>query len=105
MSDLLEKVRRALDGRNAVEKRMFGGAAFMVDGALAVSAGDDGRLLVKIVPERYDELVARPGAHQARMGERDMGQSWLQVDADAVTDPQTVGFWVSQALDRVTMAA
>lgn len=75
---------------------MFGGTAFMVDDSLAVSVGKGGDLLVRIDPARYDELLTRPGAHPAVMGERSMGPCWIRVDVA----PGDLPFWVDVALQR-----
>ena len=102
-ADLMALVRDPLGATNAVEKPMFGGVSFMVDGALAVSAGRDGSLLVRVIEDRYEDLIGRPGAHEAIMGSRSMSPGWLRVDAATCTDPDAVAFWVAQALDRVRM--
>ena len=55
--DLADRVRAALpEGAEVREVRMFGGLSFMVDGGLAVSAGKDGGLLVRVEEARYDDL-------------------------------------------------
>lgn len=58
---------------------MFGGRSFMVNDAILVSASASGDLLVRIDPERSEELAARPGAAVAQMGGRTMGPAWLTV--------------------------
>ncbi len=84
-----------------VEKSMFGGRAFMLDGAMVCCAQRGGDLLVRVDGSRSGELLARPGATQAEMGAgRTMGPSWISVDASALEDDADVGFWVGVALER-----
>ncbi len=101
-ADLEERIAEALAARcepGSVErKRMFGHRAFMVAGKMAITAGADG-LLVRVDPARSAELLARPGARQAVMGEKDMGPSWLTVAADAVASDGALADWVEVALD------
>ncbi|MEO9246880.1 TfoX/Sxy family protein [Citricoccus nitrophenolicus] len=70
----------------------------MVGGKLALTSGRDG-LLVRVDPERSAELLKKPGARQAVMGERDMGPSWLTVDAAAVDTGEALADWIDLALD------
>lgn len=98
---LADRVRAALPPGVAVrEVAMFGGLSLMVDGALRLSAGPDGSLLVRVAPARSAELLARPGARPAEMGAgRSMGPGWLIVDADALASEQALADWVQVALD------
>jgi len=54
------RVRRVIGKkRGAVEKKMFGGLAFMLDGRMC--CGIIGRdLMVRVGPERYEEALAKP---------------------------------------------
>ncbi|MBC9225558.1 hypothetical protein GL325_04400 [Aeromicrobium sp. 636] len=96
---LVRRIRRALAGRRTREVSMFGGLSFMVDGALAVSAGGEGGLLVRIDPGRRDELTARPGARPAAMRNgREMGERWLQVDPIGLGEDADLRFWIDVGL-------
>ncbi|WP_342372493.1 TfoX/Sxy family protein [Propioniciclava soli] len=106
--DLCARVRDALPaGRTVREVAMFGGRAFMVDEAMVVSVGRDGDLLVRIDPERHEELLTRPGAHPAVMGasEQPMGPGWLRIDADGVARDADLHGWIEIALDHRDGAA
>ncbi|MFB9378200.1 TfoX/Sxy family protein [Kineococcus gynurae] len=99
--DLLDRVRAALAGRELREVAMFGGRAVMVDGAMLVSVGRGGDLLVRIDPARHDELVARPGAGPAVMGtDRPMGPGWITVSADALDEEADLAFWLGVAAEH-----
>ncbi len=83
---LLQRVRDALAVTSAVrEVNMFGGRAFMMNEKMLVSVGRDGDLLLRVDPERSEELLAVAGARQAEMGaERSMGKGWITVAEQAV---------------------
>src|SRR5690554_4809515 len=84
---LAERIRTALPtGHTIREVAMFGGRAFMLDEVMVVSVGKNGDLLVRIDPDRYDELTGLPAARPARMGtDRPMGRGWITVDSSALT--------------------
>lgn len=97
---LAARVRALLpDDRETREVAMFGGRAFMVDGAMAVSVGRDGGLLVRTDPARHAELLGEPGAGPAVMGERPMGTGWLMVAPDGVRTDERIAFWIGVGRD------
>lgn len=54
-----------------VEKKMFGGLAFMIDGNLAVGiVGDD--LMARVGPDAYEAALTRPHARPFDMTGRPM---------------------------------
>lgn len=97
--ELADRIREKLTAEESVaEKKMFGGLQFMIRGKLAAGATADGRLLLKCDPARCDELTARPGARVAEMGGRNMGNSWIAVDAAELSD-EDLARWIDVALD------
>ena len=59
---LAERVRRVLARRRGVvEKKMFGGLAFLLHGRMCCGVLRDD-LVVRVGPERYEEALARPQA-------------------------------------------
>jgi TfoX/Sxy family transcriptional regulator of competence genes len=97
---LVDRVRAALPAGSAVrEIAMFGGRAVLLDGSILVSAGPQGDLLVRVDPDERDELLARPGAGPASMGQdRPMGERWLTVDHAALADDEALATWLGAAL-------
>ncbi|MDO5744158.1 MAG: TfoX/Sxy family protein [Micrococcaceae bacterium] len=98
--DLVHRVRVAMASlANLREVRMFGGLSFMVDERLAVSAGIDGTLLVRIAPAEYDQLCQR-GGKPAYMGKgRPMGPGWLTVPAECLQDDGELAYWINVGID------
>lgn len=74
-----------LAGRELIEKKMFGGLGFLVDGNMAVAASSKGGLMVRVDPSRTDELLATTTASPMTMGTRTMS-GWLHVDVSDCTD-------------------
>jgi TfoX/Sxy family transcriptional regulator of competence genes len=100
--ELAERVRDLLAAvPDVTEQRMFGGLAFMVGGAMAVSVGSGG-LLVRRDPAAGDDEL--PGARPAVMGSRQM-RGWLAVDAGAATPDEELAGWVRHGLTAAHHAA
>jgi TfoX/Sxy family transcriptional regulator of competence genes len=91
---LADRIRARLDTADGVtEKRMFGGLAFLIDGNMAIAASSKGGLMVRVPPERHDELMAEPGAGPMEMRGKSMA-GWLRVDGDAVESEDALAEWV-----------
>lgn len=99
---LVQRVRTALATHPSTrEVSMFGTRSFMVDDALVVGALKDGGLLVRVNPDRDEELGQVAGASRAEMGAgRSMGPGWLEVAADALHEDEQLTFWLAAALAR-----
>ncbi len=61
--ELADRIRAIIGHRPGVtEKKMFGGAGFMLHGNMVVGAMKSGALLMRVGPERHADAVNRPGA-------------------------------------------
>jgi len=89
--ELAERIR-GLIGRDATEKKMFGGIAFLVGGNMAIAASGQGGILVRVDPEESDALVASTAAEVAVMRGRPMA-GWLRV---ADPDDRELAEWVER---------
>lgn len=100
-SPLVERVRALLvDEPSTREVSMFGGRSFMVNDKMVASAFGNGDLLVRVAPERHDELIGLPGAATAEMGAgRTMGTGWITVSAASIARQERLSFWVGVALE------
>lgn len=96
----MHRVRDAMASLpNVREVRMFGGLSFMADERLAVSAGIDGSLLVRIASAEFDELCQR-GGKPAYMGkDRPMGPGWLTVPVEHLQDDGELAYWINVGID------
>jgi hypothetical protein len=82
-----------------VEKRMFGGLAFLLDGKLSVAASGSGGLMVRVAPEQTDELLDRhqPDAEPFLMRGRPI-DGWLRVTAEGVRTRRRLEPWVTRSV-------
>jgi len=97
--ELASRVRSLLKDEPVVEKRMFGGLAFLLGGHMGVAASGQGGLLVRVDPDDTAELLAEPGAEEADMGRGPM-KGWLRVRSE-VLDDQTLARWVARGTGYV----
>ena len=98
--DLAERIRELLDDEGGViEKKMFGGLAFLIGGRMAVAASGQGGVLVRVDPAQSDALVATTNARPMEMRGRPM-QGWLQLDAGGVRTKRQLARWVKLGASR-----
>ena len=103
--ELADRLRAALSTeRGVTEKAMFGGLAFLVDGALAVAASGKGGLMVRCDPAGAEEHVAADGVERMVMRGREM-DGWLRVSADVVDDEDALRHWVATGKDAAQRAS
>ncbi|WP_375426081.1 TfoX/Sxy family protein [uncultured Friedmanniella sp.] len=96
-TELADRLRARLSAQPGVsEKRMFGGLAFLVDGHLAVAAGNHGGLLLRADPAVLTELLEDPRISTSVMGDRTM-RGWLHVEADESVSDDDLHGWVDGA--------
>jgi TfoX/Sxy family transcriptional regulator of competence genes len=95
---LADEVRERLAAHSeVVEKKMFGGLGFMVDGNLAVAASRRGGLLVRTDPADAEEVESRPGVEPMESTGRRM-PGWVFVAPEALASKDEVDAWVDRAL-------
>ncbi|HEX3221819.1 MAG TPA: TfoX/Sxy family protein [Nocardioides sp.] len=94
---LATRIREHIGGAPVVEKKMFGGLAFLLGGHLAVAASGQGGLMVRVDPADTDALVREPGATRMEMRGRSM-DGWLRVSSNAVAAEESLGRWVERGL-------
>jgi len=95
---LAQRIRDLLsDERGVVEKKMFGGLAFLINGNMSVAASGQGGLLVRVDPDNSDVLVKKPGVESMVMRGRPMA-GWLRVDAEAVRTKAQLSAWVRRSV-------
>jgi TfoX/Sxy family transcriptional regulator of competence genes len=92
--DLAYRIRELLGAEHGIlEKKMFGGLAFLVSGNMAISASGQGGVLVRVDPEKSDHLVDTTKAEIAVMRGRPM-TGWLRVASTEVNTKRKLERWV-----------
>jgi hypothetical protein len=95
---LADRVREVVEGeRGLTEKAMFGGLAFLIDGAMAVSASSGGGLLLRVDPAQTALLVEEAHVRRFEMRGREM-DGWLQLEAEAVDTEAGLRRWVTHGV-------
>ena len=92
--ELANRIREVLsDQTGVVEKKMFGGLAFLIGGNMSVSASGQGGLLLRCDPDETDALVERPHADRFEMRGRAM-DGWLRIDPAGLGTKRELKRWV-----------
>jgi TfoX/Sxy family transcriptional regulator of competence genes len=95
---MTNRVREALAHLPDVEeKKMFRGIAFMVNGKMCVSTGDE-RLMCRIDPAIHDEAVKKKGCETMIMKGREY-KGYVYVQEDVIKTKKEMEYWIGLALD------
>ncbi|HEY5634045.1 MAG TPA: TfoX/Sxy family protein [Burkholderiaceae bacterium] len=97
---LAQRLREALQVRDdVVEKRMFGGIAFMVRGHMCVGVIGQA-MMARVGPAQYERLLARPRAREMRFTGRPM-TGFVHVDPEGFESDEDLRTWVSACVSFV----
>ncbi len=98
--DLADRIRVAIqDEDGVIEKRMFGGLAFLVNGNMAVSASGRGGLLLRVDPEDSETFLAEEHVEPFEMRGSSM-HGWLRVDLAGLGSDEDLRRWVDVGVAR-----
>ena len=87
------------DRRGVVEKKMFGGLAFMVNGHMSCGVVRE-ELMVRVGPDLYDEAMARPHAREMDFTGRSL-KGFVYVAQEGFEDDADLASWVELSLQFV----
>ncbi len=96
---LAERIRSQLKGIPFVEKKMFGGVGYMLNGNMAVGIlGDD--LIVRVKSENYEKLLKQNHVKVFTMtgGPRPM-KGWVMVEPDGCKTAKQLKEWVKTGVE------
>ena len=94
---LAERLRSELSGIPIVEKKMFGGIGFLLNGNMACGVNKDD-LIVRVDPEKHTTLLKKLHVRPFDMTGRPM-KGWLLVDAEGVKTNKQLSSWVKEGLE------
>lgn len=95
---LTKRVREALSHLTKVEeKRMFRGVAFMLNGKLCISAGDD-ELMFRIDPAIHDDVIKLKGVRTVIMKGKPY-KGYVYVKEDILKTKPKLDYWINLALE------
>lgn len=93
---LAARLRQALARRQGVvEKKMFGGVAFMFDGNMLVGVWQDS-LIVRLGPEQGDQAFVKAFDVTGRPM-----RGWVMVEPDGIETDAQLGQWIDRAVEFV----
>ncbi len=94
---LAGRIRALLAGRpEIVEKKMFGGHGFMLNGHMMVGSMKGGELLIRIDPGEEAAALGRPGAGLMHMGDRPM-KGFIAVTGQGIESDEAIRDWIAYA--------
>ena len=96
--ELAARIRELIGNEpSLVEKKMFGGLAFLVGGNMAIAASGQGGALVRVDPDETDELLAKTDAEPFVMRGRSMA-GWLRVETEHLRTKRQLAKWVERGV-------
>ena len=95
---LAAKVRSQVAHKTGiVEKKMFGGLAFLVHGNMAVGVHRE-ELIVRIEPKATEAALSEPGTRLFDITRRPM-KGWLLVGKAGLTKTESLSKWIARGID------
>ena len=94
---LAERIRKELSSVPFVEKKMFGGVGFLLNGNMAVGVYKDD-LIARVAKEDHDKSLKRKGAKPFDITGRSM-KGWVAVEAEGYKTANQLSAWVKQGVE------
>ena len=90
---LADRLRAYFESRHeVVEKKMFGGLAFMLNGHMCVGINDNS-LMARVGPDQYQVALVRPHAREMDFTGRSL-KGFVYVGPDGVATDAALASWV-----------
>ena len=94
---LADRMRKALGKRTGlVERKMFGGFAFLMRGNMCVGVSKD-EMIVRLDPDETKAAATKPGVRLFEVGGRRMN-GWILVAQSVLTTDAKLGAWIKRAV-------
>jgi hypothetical protein len=91
--------RRFMNRAGAVEKKMFGGVGFLLNGNLRVGVHKES-LIVRLDPEEAEAALREPHVGEFAVGGRPM-KGWLLVAPEGAAHDDALNGWIQRAVKFV----
>ncbi len=98
--ELADRIRRYLARRKTiVEKRIFGGIGFLLNGNMLVGIWKDS-LIVRLEPQDGSDALKQPHVHEFDITGMPM-KGWILVAGDGLRGDEQLQGWIQKALQFV----
>ena len=94
---LAQRIRSNLDGMPFVEKKMFGGVGFLLNGNMACGVNKD-NLIVRDDPEKHNALLEKSHAKPFDLTGKPM-KGWLLVEPEGCKTEKQLSAWVKESIE------
>ena len=95
---LADRIREVIaETKNIVEKKMFGGIAFMINDKMCLGVDKDD-MIVRCEPNMTDDLLLKKGAKPFDLTSRPM-KGWLLVTEEGTKSKKNFDYWVATAVE------
>ena len=94
---LAERLRSELSGTPVVEKKMFGGIGFLLNGHMACGVHKD-NLIVRVDPAKHTTLLKKSHVRPFDITGRPM-KGWLLVEAEGTKIDRQLSTWVKEGIE------
>jgi TfoX/Sxy family transcriptional regulator of competence genes len=99
---LASKTRAILSRRKGFgEKKMFGGIAYLINGNMCCGVLKDD-LVVRVGPEKYEEVIAMPGARPMDFTGRQI-KGFVYVDSKGWSKSAALKKWVEMGVNYASL--
>jgi hypothetical protein len=95
--DLAKRISVEMIGLPVVEKKMFGGVGFLLDGNMAYGVIGEG-LIVRVPPEKHANLLKRPHVKPFDFSGKPM-KGWLIVEVKGYKTDAQLSAWIKLGVD------
>ena len=98
--NLAARIRHALARkRGVVEKKMFGGVCFLLNGNMLVGVWKKS-LIVRVGPDQWDKALLEPRVKEFDITGKSM-RGWVMVEPGGVEDEDQLEEWIQRAVKFV----
>ena len=95
---LAERIRKQLGkSKGLVEKKMFGGLGFLLNGNMACGVSGS-EMIVRLDPAKTDEALARPHTHVFDLSGRP-SKGWILVKPEGIATEAALAKWIKIGVD------
>lgn len=94
---LAERIRAELEATPFVEKKMFGGIGFLINGNMACGVYKEDTI-VRVDPEDHIKLLKKPHAKPFDITGRPM-KGWLMIEPDGCKTKKQLSAWVKEGIE------